>query len=142
MQLLGKPVPENISTVIPPSNPNPIVAKKNGKQDESSGVVTAENFVEESMPPIGEEFIEAIEGNGKQTQYKCKLCECTCGDATAKNLHVRGRRHRLTYKVPTSLIKNLFEILIFSKKSIFLFMLMQSQIHATLRLANKCANVK
>jgi zinc finger RNA-binding protein len=51
------------------------------------------------MQPIGEEFIEALEGGGKQTQFKCKLCECTCGDVTAKGLHVRGRRHRLAYKV-------------------------------------------
>jgi hypothetical protein len=86
---MGKTVPETFSTVIPPSNPNA------SKGDVDAPVVQEEAELE----PIGEEFLEAIQGVGKQTQFTCKICDCTMGDPIAKNLHIRGRRHRLMYKV-------------------------------------------
>lgn len=36
---------------------------------------------------------------GKVVRFHCRLCECSFGDATARDMHVRGRRHRLQYKV-------------------------------------------
>ncbi|KAI6182376.1 DZF domain-containing protein [Aphelenchoides bicaudatus] len=86
MKLMGKEIPENMTSIIPPSNPLETTMDSNADNGE------------ESLQPIGEAFIEAIDSSGKTTQYHCKLCECTCGDVTAKNLHIRGRRHRLTYK--------------------------------------------
>jgi zinc finger RNA-binding protein len=31
-------------------------------------------------------------------QYNCKLCECKFNDINAKDMHLRGRRHRISYK--------------------------------------------
>lgn len=36
---------------------------------------------------------------GKVIRFRCRLCECSFNDSTARDLHVRGRRHRLQYKV-------------------------------------------
>nr|XP_046913288.1 zinc finger RNA-binding protein-like [Dermatophagoides farinae] len=49
--------------------------------------------------PIGQDFIEEVlNQNGKIVCYTCTLCECRFNDANAKNLHLKGRRHRLQYK--------------------------------------------
>lgn len=36
---------------------------------------------------------------GKVIRYRCELCECNFNDRNAKDLHLRGRRHRLQYRV-------------------------------------------
>lgn len=36
---------------------------------------------------------------GKVVRFHCGLCECGVGNATARDTHLRGRRHRLQYKV-------------------------------------------
>lgn len=49
--------------------------------------------------PVGEEYIEDIKSDvGKVIGYKCTLCDCRFNDNVAKSAHVKGRRHRLTYK--------------------------------------------
>jgi zinc finger RNA-binding protein len=30
--------------------------------------------------------------------FNCKLCECRFNDPNAKEMHMKGRRHRLQYK--------------------------------------------
>ncbi|XP_023393870.1 zinc finger RNA-binding protein 2-like [Pteropus vampyrus] len=35
---------------------------------------------------------------GRVTRFHCKLCECSLNDPNARDLHVRGRRHRLQYQ--------------------------------------------
>ncbi|XP_004865921.2 zinc finger RNA-binding protein 2 isoform X5 [Heterocephalus glaber] len=35
---------------------------------------------------------------GKVIRYRCKLCQCNFNDRNAKDLHLRGRRHRLQYR--------------------------------------------
>lgn len=32
-------------------------------------------------------------------RFHCKLCECSFNDPNAKDMHLKGRRHRLQYKV-------------------------------------------
>lgn len=41
--------------------------------------------------------------------FNCKLCECKFNDPNAKEMHMKGRRHRLSYKkkVDPSLIVEL-----------------------------------
>lgn len=47
--------------------------------------------------PIGREYIETrIEG--KILSFYCKLCDCQFNDPNAKDMHTKGRRHRLAYK--------------------------------------------
>uniref|UniRef100_A0A8C6AL37 Zinc finger RNA binding protein 2 n=1 Tax=Monodon monoceros TaxID=40151 RepID=A0A8C6AL37_MONMO len=35
---------------------------------------------------------------GRVIRFHCKLCECSFNDPNARDMHVRGRRHRLQYK--------------------------------------------
>lgn len=39
--------------------------------------------------------------DGKVIRFHCKLCECSFNDPNAKDMHLKGRRHRLQYKVGT-----------------------------------------
>ncbi|KAM6216695.1 zinc finger RNA-binding protein 2 [Rhynchocyon petersi] len=49
--------------------------------------------------PVGPDYVEEVRGeDGKTVRFHCKLCECSFNDPNAKDLHVRGRRHRLQYK--------------------------------------------
>nr|XP_025716833.1 zinc finger RNA-binding protein 2 [Callorhinus ursinus] len=49
--------------------------------------------------PVGLDYVEEVRnGEGKVVRFQCSLCECSFGDTTARDTHVRGRRHRLQYK--------------------------------------------
>lgn len=48
--------------------------------------------------PIGREYIET-RMEGKILTFYCKLCDCKFNDPNAKDMHTKGRRHRLAYKV-------------------------------------------
>lgn len=55
---------------------------------------------EQNLKPVGEEFVEAQrDATGKLLQYLCKLCDCKFSDPNAKEIHLKGRRHRLQYKM-------------------------------------------
>lgn len=48
---------------------------------------------------VGGEFLEEIKNDeGKVVSFHCKLCECKFNDPNAKEAHLAGRRHRLSYK--------------------------------------------
>ncbi|KPM03108.1 zinc finger RNA-binding protein-like protein [Sarcoptes scabiei] len=52
-----------------------------------------------NVKPIGQDFIEEVlSHNGKLVCFTCTICECRFNDINAKNLHLKGRRHRLQYK--------------------------------------------
>lgn len=49
--------------------------------------------------PIGEEQVVSVSPrDGKPASFYCKICECAIGDATARDQHLRGKRHRYSYK--------------------------------------------
>jgi len=51
------------------------------------------------IQPVGEDYIEEIKNpDGKVISFNCKLCECKFNDPNAKDMHMKGRRHRLQYK--------------------------------------------
>uniref|UniRef100_A0A182PC31 DZF domain-containing protein n=1 Tax=Anopheles epiroticus TaxID=199890 RepID=A0A182PC31_9DIPT len=65
----------------------------------SGGVGGGAESSEESVRPVGSEFIEEIkDDDGKLVSFSCKLCECKFNDPNAKEMHMKGRRHRLQYK--------------------------------------------
>lgn len=44
-------------------------------------------------------FLKVRNDEGKVIRFHCKLCECSFNDPNAKEMHLKGRRHRLQYKV-------------------------------------------
>ena len=50
-----------------------------------------------NIEPVGKEYIET-KLEGKILSFYCKLCECQFNDPNAKDMHTKGRRHRLAYK--------------------------------------------
>lgn len=82
---LGKPIPS--------AEPTPIGAAKE-KDGESDDVPVGED-----IKPVGEEYIEEMkDADGKIVTFNCKLCDCKFNDPNAKEMHTKGRRHRLQYK--------------------------------------------
>ncbi|XP_043276841.1 zinc finger RNA-binding protein isoform X2 [Venturia canescens] len=61
---------------------------------------TEETVVDEKDPqPVGQEYIEENKSeDGKIISFNCKLCECRFNDPNAKDMHMKGRRHRFAYK--------------------------------------------
>ena len=47
--------------------------------------------------PVGREYIET-RVNGKIVSFYCKLCDCQFNDPNAKEMHTKGKRHRIAYK--------------------------------------------
>lgn len=50
-----------------------------------------------NVEPVGREYIET-RVEGKILSFFCKLCDCQFNDPNAKDMHMKGRRHRLAYK--------------------------------------------
>ncbi|CAG9864119.1 unnamed protein product [Phyllotreta striolata] len=58
-----------------------------------------EETPEADVVPVGQDYIEEIKSDdGKIISFNCKLCECRFSDPNAKEMHMKGRRHRLQYK--------------------------------------------
>ncbi|KAJ1522250.1 hypothetical protein ONE63_002555 [Megalurothrips usitatus] len=108
---LGKPIPSTEpvvqgkagSTPKPstPSNSNS-AANIPGMPGSSANVEQKEEddeVVDKDVQPVGQDYIEEIKNDeGKSTSFMCKLCECRFNDPNAKEMHMKGRRHRLQYK--------------------------------------------
>lgn len=45
---------------------------------------------------------EERDASGKLLNYNCKLCDCKFSDPNAKEIHLKGRRHRMQYKLKVS----------------------------------------
>ena len=55
---------------------------------------------DKDVQPVGHEYIEEVRNEvGTVISFHCKLCECKFNDPNAKIMHMKGRRHRLQYKV-------------------------------------------
>ena len=69
------------------------------KSTNNNNAVEQALLAESNVKPVGEEFIEDMrDAAGKLLQYNCKLCDCKFSDPNAKEIHLKGRRHRLQYK--------------------------------------------
>ncbi|XP_024868224.1 zinc finger RNA-binding protein isoform X2 [Temnothorax curvispinosus] len=71
------------------------------KQEEPAVEETVEEATvdEKDIQPVGQEYIEENKSeDGKIISFNCKLCECRFNDPNAKDMHMKGRRHRFAYK--------------------------------------------
>uniref|UniRef100_W8BR80 Zinc finger RNA-binding protein 2 n=1 Tax=Ceratitis capitata TaxID=7213 RepID=W8BR80_CERCA len=109
-QKLGKPIPpdepKKLSKInfVPASGTTETAEKtetentsvtENDNLDDSAGA--GENT--DNIKPVGGEYIEEIKDDeGKILSFNCKLCDCKFNDPNAKEMHMKGRRHRLQYK--------------------------------------------
>ncbi|XP_073960181.1 zinc finger RNA-binding protein-like isoform X2 [Choristoneura fumiferana] len=85
--MLGKPIPSTEPTKIGSGD----------KDKESDG--GDDGADEPEVQPVGQDYIEEIRGDdGKALSFNCKLCDCKFNDPNAKEMHMKGRRHRLQYK--------------------------------------------
>lgn len=49
---------------------------------------------------IGMEYIEtSYDETNTPKSYYCKLCDCKFNDSNGRDAHLKGKRHRLSYKV-------------------------------------------
>ncbi|XP_018334589.1 zinc finger RNA-binding protein [Agrilus planipennis] len=111
---LGKPIPPQEPEVIGgPRKTTTGTAKINfvqggglgmnngeSKEGEDAQVVDdVSGSNEPDIQPVGQDYIEEIKSDdGKIISFNCKLCECRFNDPNAKEMHMKGRRHRLQYK--------------------------------------------
>ncbi|XP_066491495.1 zinc finger RNA-binding protein-like isoform X2 [Tiliqua scincoides] len=83
----------------------------NAKQEETKGMqmkATEQLLLDSSgdgpgdpldVQPVGHDYVEEVHNaEGKMIRFHCKLCECSFNDPNAKDMHLKGRRHRLQYK--------------------------------------------
>ncbi|XP_011164207.1 zinc finger RNA-binding protein isoform X4 [Solenopsis invicta] len=71
------------------------------KQEEPAAEEAVEEAAvdEKDIQPVGQEYIEENKSeDGKIISFNCKLCECRFNDPNAKDMHMKGRRHRFAYK--------------------------------------------
>lgn len=86
-----------LSTVADTSNKDPKPTQ--GEKDKDGEDKDDEADTEPEVQPVGQDYIEEIRGDdGKALSFNCKLCDCKFNDPNAKEMHMKGRRHRLQYK--------------------------------------------
>ncbi|KAF5912162.1 hypothetical protein HPG69_003438 [Diceros bicornis minor] len=71
------------------------------KADAVSEPVTPASLaaLQSDVQPVGHDYVEEVRNDeGKVIRFHCKLCECSFNDPNAKEMHLKGRRHRLQYK--------------------------------------------
>ncbi|XP_017843902.1 zinc finger RNA-binding protein isoform X2 [Drosophila busckii] len=127
-QKLGKPIPSDEPkkmgkiNFVPAGGPGTPATPASNKSESMEGgedgsppasVASAAGAGQESMDdnmddmgenmdnikPVGGEYIEELkDDDGKILSFNCKLCDCKFNDPNAKEMHMKGRRHRLQYK--------------------------------------------
>ncbi|KAJ0174932.1 hypothetical protein K1T71_009073 [Dendrolimus kikuchii] len=74
-------------------------SKPPGEKKEEEAEKEEDADAEPEVQPVGQDYIEEIRGDdGKALSFNCKLCDCKFNDPNAKEMHMKGRRHRLQYK--------------------------------------------
>ncbi|CAG0913479.1 unnamed protein product [Notodromas monacha] len=81
-----------IGPVAPPHLAGKVVTVPVGGEDSSGG---SETIIIPKLPD--EKDVQPV-GAKKVVSFNCKLCDCKFSDPNAKEMHLKGRRHRLQYK--------------------------------------------
>ncbi|XP_072100443.1 zinc finger RNA-binding protein-like isoform X3 [Mobula birostris] len=84
------------------SNAKPESETQEFKADQITASVPASTIpaqLQNDVQPVGHDYVEEVHNDeGKVIRFHCKLCECSFNDPNAKDMHLKGRRHRLQYK--------------------------------------------
>uniref|UniRef100_A0A8C7C8A6 Zinc finger RNA-binding protein n=1 Tax=Oncorhynchus kisutch TaxID=8019 RepID=A0A8C7C8A6_ONCKI len=92
LQTTGK-----VETSKPP--PPSLVPQPQETKNESSDSLSTLAALQNDVQPVGHDYVEEVRNDeGKVIRFHCKLCECSFNDPNAKEMHLKGRRHRLQYK--------------------------------------------
>lgn len=92
---LGKPIPSTEPQVLSTAKTEESTETKEEVEEEKADGSKDDNEVQ----PVGQDYIDEIKNEeGKVVSFQCKLCECKFNDPNAKEMHMKGRRHRLQYK--------------------------------------------
>ncbi|GAB6018914.1 zinc finger RNA binding protein [Chamberlinius hualienensis] len=68
-------------------------------KDDANMIDMAKYDDKADVVPVGQDYIEELKNEeGKVISFQCKLCDCRFNDPNAKEMHMKGRRHRLQYK--------------------------------------------
>nr|CAG4651682.1 EOG090X037N [Triops cancriformis] len=94
------PPPAEEHLAQPPSLAPLMTSGTESYQESSSHPGNEEDSVaDKDAQPVGGDFVEGIHNEeGKLISFLCKLCDCKFNDPNAKEMHLKGRRHRLAYK--------------------------------------------
>ncbi|CAF1161055.1 unnamed protein product [Rotaria sp. Silwood1] len=103
---LGKTIPSiepqilnNISTSSQMNTNTQSIINESQTLSNDEQKISLLNLFENNIKPIGEEYIETTYDNtNKPILYHCKLCACKFNDIKGKDMHLKGKRHRLSYK--------------------------------------------
>uniref|UniRef100_A0A3Q4GP69 Zinc finger RNA-binding protein n=1 Tax=Neolamprologus brichardi TaxID=32507 RepID=A0A3Q4GP69_NEOBR len=79
------------------------VAASSGSQEPKTDIpdlsTSSLAVLQSDVQPVGHDYVEEVRNDeGKVIRFHCKLCECSFNDPNAKEMHLKGRRHRLQYK--------------------------------------------
>ncbi|XP_060001580.1 zinc finger RNA-binding protein 2 isoform X5 [Lagenorhynchus albirostris] len=89
------PVADSRSPQGKPAHPR---SEQPGEPPAQGGSVEASGTCCDAQP-VGPGYVEEVcNEEGRVIRFHCKLCECSFNDPNARDMHVRGRRHRLQYK--------------------------------------------
>ncbi|KAI7790948.1 putative zinc finger RNA-binding protein 2 [Triplophysa rosa] len=89
------PVPVKSELKPPAVKTDPLSDDDDDDDDDDADGPEAQGDIQ----PVGHDYIEEVRNDdGKVIRFHCKLCECSFNDPNAKDMHLKGRRHRLQYK--------------------------------------------
>uniref|UniRef100_A0A673WD11 Zinc finger RNA-binding protein n=1 Tax=Salmo trutta TaxID=8032 RepID=A0A673WD11_SALTR len=100
LQTTGKVTEEAKVEASKPPLPS-LVPQIQESKNESSDSLSASTLaaLQSDVQPVGHDYVEEVRNDeGKVIRFHCKLCECSFNDPNAKEMHLKGRRHRLQYK--------------------------------------------
>uniref|UniRef100_A0A4W5LZ20 Zinc finger RNA-binding protein n=1 Tax=Hucho hucho TaxID=62062 RepID=A0A4W5LZ20_9TELE len=99
LQTTGKVTEEAKAEASKPPPPS-LVPQPQETKNESSDSLSTLAALQNDVQPVGHDYVEEVRNDeGKVIRFHCKLCECSFNDPNAKEMHLKGRRHRLQYKV-------------------------------------------
>ena len=89
------------------ASPNSAPAAASQEKKDGDAPITAASATETAMSvvaqweeervihPVGQDYVEELHGpDGKINGFNCRLCDCRFNDVNAKDMHLKGRRHR------------------------------------------------